>query len=245
VHNAPVLLYLHGGGYGLGSIDTHRDLIARLSWAVPGEVLAIDYRLAPEHQFPAQLEDSVKAFRFLLAQGVAPTRIVIAGDSAGGGLALATLIYLRDGGEPLPAAAVCLSPWVDLENTGESMNENERFDYISRRAVNQYAKRFVASEHLKNPLVSPLHGNLRGLPPLLVQAGGAEALLDDARRLADCADREGVDVTLEIYEDMMHVWQLFAFLLPKGRDAIESIGRFAWRHTSGKNGAPVSLEGVS
>lgn len=228
----PVILYLHGGGYGLGSIETHRDLVARLCRAGRASALSIDYRLAPEYKFPAQLEDSTAAYRWLLAEGVDPKRIVIAGDSAGGGLTLATLANLRDSRDPLPAAGVCLSPWVDLEATGESMAVNERYDYISRRAILQYAKRFADPHQRRNPLAAPLYADLQGLPPLLIQAGSAEVLLDDAKRIAARAEAAGVEVCLEIWDDMIHVWQLFAFLSPRASRAIERIGEFIRQHTT-------------
>jgi len=178
----PVILYLHGGGYGLGSVETHRDLIARICRSSRASALAIDYRLAPEHKFPAQIEDATGAYRWLLQQGTDPRRIVIAGDSAGGGLTLSTLVSLRDSGVPLPAAGVCLSPWVDLEALGGTIDANDRYDYICRRALNQYRKRFVDDANVRHPLAAPLYADLRRLPPLLVQAGSAEVLLDDSLR---------------------------------------------------------------
>jgi monoterpene epsilon-lactone hydrolase len=226
----PVILYLHGGGFGLGSLDTHRDLVARMCRASRANALSIGYRLAPEHRFPAQLEDAITSYRFLMQQGTDPRRMVIAGDSAGGGLALSTMVKLRDSGVPLPAASVCLSPWVDLEALGASTDENERYDYISRRALAQYTKRFVDEKDLRNPLAAPLYADLRSLPPLLVQAGSAEVLLDDSRRIVDRARAAGVDVTFRVWEDMIHVWQLFAFLIPQGEAAIHEIGTFIREH---------------
>lgn len=222
----PVILYFHGGGYGLGSVETHRDLVARICRASRGSALSLEYRLAPEHRFPAQLEDALRAYRWLLGQGVDPKRLVLAGDSAGGGLVVSTLVHLRDSGEPLPAAGVCLSPWVDLDIVGASVDVNERYDYISRRALSQYRRRFVRDEDARNPLASPLYADLRHLPPLLVQVGSAETLLDDSLRLADRARQAGVDVTLRVWEDMIHVWQLFAFLVPQGAAAIDELGAF-------------------
>ena len=226
----PTILYLHGGGYGLGSIDTHRDLIARICRASRGSTLALEYRLAPEHRFPAQVEDALAGYLWLLQQGEDPRRIVVAGDSAGGGLTIALLVKLRDSGYPLPAAAVCLSPWVDLEGLGATVDENARYDYISRRALLQYRKRFVDDEQVRNPLAAPLYADLRRLPPMLVQAGSAEVLLDDARRIAARAREAGVDVTLRVWEDMIHVWQLFAFMVPQGSAAIDEIGSFVREH---------------
>jgi acetyl esterase/lipase len=224
--DGPVILYLHGGGYGLGSLETHRDLIARICRASRSSALALEYRLAPEHPFPAQLDDALAAYRWLLQQGTDPRKIVVAGDSAGGGLTLALLVKLRDSGDLLPAAAVCLSPWVDLEGLGESVDKNDRYDYISRRALAQYRKRFVDDDNVRNPLAAPLYADLRRLPPLLVQVGSAEALLDDSRRIVDRAHSAGVDVTFRVWEDMIHVWQLFAFMVPQGSAAIDEIGAF-------------------
>jgi monoterpene epsilon-lactone hydrolase len=226
----PVILYLHGGGFGLGSIETHRDLVARICRAARASALVLDYRLAPEHKFPAQLEDALCAYQWLLDEHIDPRRLVIAGDSAGGGLTLSTLLKLRDVGHPLPACAVALSPWVDLEQTGSTLDANERFDYISRRALNQYARRFIDPTQLKNPLAASLHADLSGLPPLLIQVGSAEVLLDDSRRVAERAKAAGVDVTLRVWEDMIHVWHLFAFMAPQGVAAIEEIGAFIREH---------------
>ncbi len=222
----PVILYLHGGGYGLGSIDTHRDLVARICRAAAGSALSLEYRLAPEHRFPAQVEDATNAYRWLLQQDVPPRRIVIAGDSAGGGLTLSTLVSLRDSGLPAPAAAVCLSPWVDLEALGTTVDENDRYDYISRRALVQYRKRFVDDGDVRHPLAAPLYADLRGLPPVLIQVGSAETLLDDSLRMADRLRNARVDVTLRVWEDMIHVWQLFAFMIPQGAAAIDEIGSY-------------------
>src|SRR5689334_17607850 len=228
--DGPVVLYLHGGGYGLGTIDTHRDLIARIARASRANAVAVEYRLAPEHRFPAQLEDAVTVYRWLLAQGVSPKRLVVSGDSAGGGLAIALMVMLRDSGDPLPAAAVLLSPWGDLEGLGTTIDENHRYDYISRRALAQYRKRFCDDEHVRHPHAAPLYAELKDLPPTLIQAGSAEVLLDDTRRITERARAAGVNVSLRIWEDMIHVWQLFAFLIPQGAAAIEEIGTFVREH---------------
>ncbi|HVU00359.1 MAG TPA: alpha/beta hydrolase [Polyangiaceae bacterium] len=220
------LLYFHGGGYGLGTIETHRDLVARICRASRADALTIEYRLAPEHKFPAQLEDALGAYEYLLSLGIPPNRIFVGGDSAGGGLTLALLVRLRELGRPLPALGVCLSPWVDLEATGATIDQNDRYDYISRRAINQYRKRFVEDADIRNPLAAPLYADLHGLPPLLIQAGSAETLLDDSRRIAARARDHGVDVTFRIWEDMIHVWQLFAFMVPQGAAAIDELGAF-------------------
>lgn len=226
-----VLFYLHGGGYSVGSIASHREIIARLCLASKMRGLSIDYRLAPEHPFPAQLVDALAAYRWLVKQ-VRPERVVIAGDSAGGGLTLSTLLSLRDAREPLPAAAILFSPWVDLEMSGESMNANHRFDYVSRKTLRAYVKRFVLDHDVRNPLAAPIHADLRGLPPILVQAGAAETLLDDARALARRAQEHGVDVKLEVDDDMIHVWHAFAPFLPQAQEAIERAGRFARSHVA-------------
>jgi acetyl esterase/lipase len=229
-NGGPVVLYFHGGGYGLGSVDTHRDLVARVCKASRATALSLEYRLAPEHRFPAQLHDATNGYRWLLEQGIAPERIVLVGDSAGGGLVLSALVRLRDSGTPLPAAGVCMSPWVDLEALGASVDENEPYDYISRRALEQYRKRFVGDADPRNPLAAPLYADLRGLPPLLIQVGSAETLLDDSMRIAERARHADVDVTLHVWEDMIHVWQLFAFIAPQATAAIDEIGSFVREH---------------
>jgi len=227
-----VIYYLHGGGYVMGSINTHREMISRLSRAAGARVLAIDYRLAPENPFPAAVEDCTAAYRWLLSTGADPARLVIAGDSAGGGLTVATLVALRDAGEPLPAAAVCLSPWVDLELLGESMTTKAEVDPLVQRDVGvQWAKAYLGDAHPRTPLAIPLYADLTGLPPLLIQVGTEESLLDDAKRLAERAKSAGVDVALEVWDDMIHVWQFFASMLPEGQQAIDRIGEFIRKHT--------------
>jgi len=220
-----VILYLHGGGYTLGSITTHRPLISWISRAARAKALAIDYRLAPENPFPAAVEDSTAAYRWLLSVGVDPARLVIAGDSAGGGLTVATLIALRDAGEPLPAAGVCISPWVDMEVVGESMRTKADVDPIVQRdGIVQMAKAYLGDADPRTPLASPIHADLKGLPPLLIQVGTAETLLDDATRLAERGKSAGVEVVLEPWEDMIHVWHSFATILPEAQQAIKRIG---------------------
>jgi epsilon-lactone hydrolase len=225
-----ILFYLHGGGYSIGSIDSHRDLIVRLCQASSATGLAIDYRLAPEFPFPAQLDDALAAYRFLLDSGIQPDSLVIGGESAGGGLTLSTLISLRDAGDPLPAAALCISPWVDLEAVTDSIAKNSRFDYIGKRALDVFARRFVKEHDLRHPLAAPLHAELAGLPPLLIQVGGAETLLDDALRLAERARAAGVDTRLEVWDDMIHAWHLFAGFFEPSRRAIEQAGEFVRQH---------------
>jgi monoterpene epsilon-lactone hydrolase len=224
-----VLLYLHGGGYSIGSIDSHRELVSSLCKAAGARGLVIDYRLAPEHPFPAQLDDALAAYRWLRESGVDPARVVVAGESAGGGLTLSLLLALRDQGLPMPAAAAVVSPWTDLEMRGESMKSNARYDYISREVLRVFASRFVGAHDLRNPLANAHHADLRGLPPLLVLAGGAEVLLDDARGLAARARAAGVDVTLEIEPDMVHAWVVFG-MFERSKASIARIGRFVAEH---------------
>ncbi len=227
------ILYLHGGGYVIGSITTHRDLAGRLARAAAARVLLIDYRLAPEHPYPAALEDATKAYRWLLKEGTAPEHLVIAGDSAGGGLTVATLVALRDAGLPLPAAGVCLSPWVDLEGIGPSMTTKASIDPIVQRpGLLWFASLYLGQTDPRTPLAAPLYANLVDLPPLLIHVGTAETLLDDATRLAAQARAAGVDVTYAAWDDMIHVWHLFAAMLPEGQQAIEDIGRYVQQQTA-------------
>ena len=225
------ILYLHGGGYVIGSLATHRALVGAIAAAAAIPALAIDYRLAPECRFPAAVEDATAAYRWLLARRIRPERIVIAGDSAGGGLAIATLVALRDARESLPVAAVCLSPWVDLEGLGDSMTSRaDRDPMVQKDMLVWLAGEYLGGQDPRTPLAAPLHADLHGLPPLLIQVGEAETLHDDSIRLAERATKAGVDVTLDAWPDMIHVWQLFAPRLPEGRDAIAAIGRFMRRH---------------
>ncbi|MBC7172636.1 MAG: alpha/beta hydrolase fold domain-containing protein, partial [Polyangiaceae bacterium] len=178
----------------------------------------------------AQLDDAVAAYQGLLAMGYAPSAVVLAGDSAGGGLTLSTLIALRERGIPMPAAAVLISPWTDLEARGASVRTNAQWDYITRRGLEVYARRFVAAHDMRNPLAAPAHAELHDLPPLLIQVGGAEALLDDGVQLAERARAAGVSVELEVWPDMIHVWHAFAALSTEAREAIERIGAFCRLH---------------
>jgi acetyl esterase/lipase len=222
-----VLVYLHGGGYTMGSLATHRALCARLSKLAGLRVLNVAYRLAPEHPHPAAVEDAVTAMRWVYARGFAPARVAIAGDSAGGGLTLGTLLALRDAGDVLPAAAVCISPWTDLAATGESIRTNASVDpMVTEGPLREMALAYLGGKDARTPLASPLYADLHGLPPLLVQVGDAELLLDDATRLASRARDAGVDVTLEVWEEMFHVWHAFAEILPEAQRACERIA--AW-----------------
>jgi acetyl esterase/lipase len=221
-----VILYLHGGAYALGSINTYREFIARLARAARMGSLAINYRLAPEHPFPAALEDATAAYAWLLAQGVEPSRIIVAGDSAGGGLALAALVALRDAGKLLPAGAVCISPWTDLTLSGASIQGKAQVDcMLDADSLEMYAKLYAGERDRTSPLISPLFADLSGLPPLLIQVGSDEILLDDARRCTARARQAGVDVILEIWDEMFHVFQLVPFL-PETKRAVGQIAEF-------------------
>ncbi|HKD65547.1 MAG TPA: alpha/beta hydrolase [Candidatus Binataceae bacterium] len=221
------VLYLHGGGYTIGSIKTHRCLAGWVSRAAQARVLIIDYRLAPEHPFPAAVEDSVAAYRFMLDSGVKPSRAAVAGDSAGGGLTVAALLALRDAKLPQPAAAVCISPWVDMEGTGESMKTKADVDpMVGSANLADMAAAYLGGKDPKTPLASPLYADLRGLPPMLIQVGTSEVLLDDSKRLAERARAAGVDAIYEPWENMIHVWQIFVPMLDEAKQAVERIGGF-------------------
>lgn len=221
------VLYLHGGGYVIGSVKSHRDLMARISRAAKARVLGLNYRLAPEHSFPAAVDDAVAGYRWLLDQGAKPSRVAIAGDSAGGGLTAATLVAIRDQKLPTPGAGVMLSPWVDMEALGASMTSRANADPVVRKeGLLQMAQAYLQGKDPRTPLAAPLYADLKGLPPLLIQVGDAETLLDDSNRIAERAKAAGVPTKLEVWPEMIHVWQLFAGFLPEGQQAIEGIGRF-------------------
>lgn len=231
VSQTRTILYLHGGGYVLGSVNSHRELLAYLSKAADARVLGLNYRLGPEHPFPAALDDALAAYRWLLEQGTAAADLAIAGDSAGGGLSVATLVALRDCKQPLPAAAALRSPWVDLSCSGATMETRAHLDPIVHKQMTALmGSLYLSGADPTNPLASPIHASLTGLPPLLVQVGGRETLWDDSMRLVANARRDGVDVTLETEEDMIHVWQIFPSRLLEARQAIERIGVFVKRH---------------
>ena len=227
-----VVMYLHGGGYMIGSMRTHRSPLAYLSRVSDSRVLGLNYRLAPEHPFPAAVEDSVAGYRWLLSQGVSPERIVIGGDSCGGGLTIATLVALKYFGDPLPAGGISHSGWTDLAHTGESfVTKAEADPLLDKDMLEGMAAAYLGDRPRTTPLASPYYADLSGLPPLLVQVGTAEVLLDDSLRLAEKAKGAGVDVTLEVWDDMPHVWQAFASFLPEGRQALESCGEFIKQRT--------------
>ena len=227
-----VVLYLHGGGYLFGSVRTHRVMLAHMARAAKARVLALDYRLAPEIPFPAPVEDSVAAYRWLLAQGIEPQKIAIGGDSAGGWLVIAALVALRHVGEPMPAAGVCISAWADMEATGQSYTTNAEADpSVSKERILKIADVYLDGKDPKAPLASPIHADLTGLPPLLLQVGGIEVLLDDSTMLKAKAKEAGVPVEMEVWDDMPHVWHHYAPILPEARKAIGRIGEFVLQHT--------------
>lgn len=221
-----VILYLHGGGYGYCSADTHRSLAARIMNESGIKVLLPEYRLAPEHPFPAAIEDALTIYRWLLKQGYESSNIIFAGDSAGGGLSVAATLVLRNQYEPLPAAVVCLSPWVDLTSSGKSYRINREKDpYLVEELVRKTAHAYAASESLDHPLISPVFADLSGLPPMFIQVGGIEILLSDAEMLADKAQRAGVEVHFKVWKGMWHVWQINNGL-PEAKKAVKDIGDF-------------------
>jgi acetyl esterase/lipase len=227
------ILYLHGGGYSIGSVNTHADLVSRIGRASGARAFSLNYRLAPENPFPAAVDDATTAYRWLLKQGVPPETIVIAGDSAGGGLAAATLLALKQSGDPLPGAAVLLSPWTDLDASGESMKTRAEADpMIPVDPLKTMAKLYAGDTALTDPLVSPVYGDYSGLPPILIQVGDCEVLLSDSTSYAERAKAAGVDVTLEVWDEMIHVFQIFAPMLPEGQQAIDRIGEWVKQHVS-------------
>jgi acetyl esterase/lipase len=226
-----VLLYLHGGGYCAGSLASHRPMVAEAGRQAGLRTLALDYRLAPEHPFPAALEDALAGYRHLLESGFAPGRIAIGGDSAGGGLTAATLLAIRDQGLPMPGCAWLVSPWVDLESTSASMESKAATDPMVQKVyLLEIAALYRGAAGARTPLVSPLHADLHGLPPLLIQVGSAETLLDEGVAFAGKAGAAEVAVTLEIWPDMIHVWHLFHPQLAAGRRAIARAGGFIREH---------------
>lgn len=223
-----VLLCAHGGGFIAGSIYSHRKMFAHVAKAVGCRALLVDYRLSPESPHPSPVDDMLTAYRSLLEQGIAPGAIALVGDSAGGGLIVTTMLKARDQGTPLPAAAVPLSPWFDMRASGESYDTNADKDcLISRPVILGMAGAFLgAAGDPDDPLASPLHAELAGLPPMLIQVGSVEALLDDSRNFAARAKAAGVDVTLEIIPDMQHVFHILAGAAPEADAAIANIA--AW-----------------
>ncbi|MBW8012272.1 MAG: alpha/beta hydrolase [Chloroflexi bacterium] len=226
--NDRAILYLHGGGYTMGSCNTHRAMVARISVARQAPVLLIEYSLAPENPFPAALEDAIKAYHHLIDHGTDPRRTVIAGDSAGGSLVVALAVSLRDKSEQLPAGIFCISPWADLTISGESYSTCSKTDpMLSRETSLLHASWYVGENDPKSPLISPVFADLSEFPPMLIQVGEYEILRSDSVRLAEKARQAGVDATLEIWDGMWHLWHAFAGFMPESQRAIERIDSFA------------------
>ncbi len=221
------ILYLHGGGYVIGSLDSHRHVAAEFGRASGSRTLAIDYRLAPEHRFPAAVDDTVAAYRYLLHNGIEPSRIALAGDSAGGGLVVGAMLAIREAGLALPGCGWCISPWVDMEALGQSYTDRAAADpTVQRAGILDMAQLYLGGGDPRSPFAAPIHGDARGLPPLLIQVGAAETLLDDALQLARWAGAADVLVDLQIWPEMIHVWHSYFPNLAAGRRAIAAGGAF-------------------
>ncbi len=226
-------LYLHGGGYVIGSPNSHRLLAYNIAKAMDGRCLVLDYRMAPEDPFPAAVDDSVAAWAWMLEQGGNPARMSIMGDSAGGGLTIATQVALKQRGMQLPACSVCISPWTDLEGTGDSIKSKADVDpMVKEEGLHNYSALYRAGADPRDPLASPLYADVSGLPPMLIQTGTAEILMDDSTRFAEKARAQGVDVTLELWDDMPHIWHIFAPMLSEGADAIAKLGAWTRERTA-------------
>lgn len=222
----PTVLFVHGGGFMLGSARENREWVGRLMRSLGGRALAVDYRLAPEHPYPTQVEDVHAAYRWLLEQGGDPNKIAIVGESAGGSVATAALVAIRKAGDPNPAAAALLSPLVDFTISGKTF-ENNNDPFVGREVIQMMLDTALQGKDPKES--SPLYADLTGIPPVLIQAGTAEALYDDSLRLAEAAAAVGVDVTLEKWEDMIHLWHGFPYL-PDAREAVERVAEYLGGH---------------
>lgn len=229
-----VIVYVHGGGYVIGSLDSYRDFCERLSRAAKAAVLVVNYRLAPEHPFPAAVDDSVAAYRWVLDQGIKPEHIAISGDSAGGALTLAIMFAARQEGLPLPACGVPISPWIDLEHTGATFITMDPVEPMCHKSVLEgCAKLYLPNGDFRDPLAAPFHGDFRGLPPLFVTVGGHETLLEDAHRCVAMARAAGVPVEFKIYDRQIHVFQVFASQMAEAERGVRDIGDFVRRHWEG------------
>jgi acetyl esterase/lipase len=221
-----MILFFHGGGFTIGSTKDHLDLCGKLSALSGSCVLSVDYRLAPENKFPAALEDCLISYLWLLRLGIKPSNIVLAGISAGGNLVLSVLLHLKEKGVELPAGAVCMSPLVDLLFSGHSIVTNKGKDWITSERLFSLKKIYLKGENAKNPLASPIYGDLHGLPPLLIQVGGHELLLDDIIKFHKKALESDVEVSFELWKDMFHCFQMFFSNIPEGHKAVESAGGY-------------------
>jgi acetyl esterase/lipase len=225
--NNKYILYLHGGGYVTGSVDSYLIMCSQMAQSLKMTFLLLEYRLAPENPFPAALEDALKAYRWLLANGTSPRDIIISGDSAGGGLSIATALALRDAVESVPAAVICISPWADLTHRGQShIIKAESEAVLKTEVLKEWALAYTDESNLTNPLVSPVYADFHGFPPLLILVGSEEILLDDALMLAEKAKADGVDVTLKVWDGIWHVWPALGNLIPESRQAFEEMGLF-------------------
>ncbi len=224
IHSEVTILYLHGGGYSFHPRGFYDSLAALIALSAGARVFALDYRLSPEHQFPAQLMDAGDGYRWLLSEGVNPRQLVVAGDSAGGNLTLALLLSLRDSKLPLPVLAVCLSPATDFSGSAAGIPVDSEYDWITPRMALKWADWFCSPEHRSDPLVSPVYADLQGLPPIYIQAGGSEILLPSIRVFAKRAKEQGADVVLETWKGMNHDFQAFGDDVPQSAEAIKRIG---------------------
>lgn len=228
-----VLVYLHGGAYAVGAPRVYRELCARLALRLPARVLSVDYRLAPEHPFPAAIEDSVAVYRALLERGIAAADIVLAGDSAGGGLSLACALRLRELNLPQPAALLLFSPWTDLSLSGDSICQCAGTELmLDAEGLREAAQDYLAGQDARTPLASPLFADLRGLPPTLIQVSDAELLYDDSRRLAQALQAAGVQTQLQVWPGLWHVWQVFVGLMPEADAALREACAFVAQHSA-------------
>jgi acetyl esterase/lipase len=235
------ILFFHGGGYIAGSPRSHRLLTTRIAAEAAAQLFSMDYRLAPEHPYPAALEDAQQAYRALLKQGVSPHQLVVGGDSAGAGLAIALLLALRETDVPLPAAAFCLSPLFDLSCDNAAKRANVASDYLNLHVVRCSANSYLGGADPYQPLASPLHADLQGLPPLLLQAGSTELLVDDALQFAERAAAANVDVQLNVAHYMIHVYQFLHQIVPEANAAVKQIGQFVRAQTTRHPTSPTAL----
>ena len=246
LENAPldkVIIFLHGGGFCIGSIDTYRHFTSRLAKATGIRVLYVEYRLAPENPFPGAVDDAISVYQSLLSQGLSAENIILVGDSAGAGLCLSSTLALRDNGEPLPAALVLFSPWTDLTLTSKSLKSNAKKDPLvflddQKRLVEAYAK----GKDVKNPLISPRFGNFNGFPPILIHTSDDEVLLDDSLNLADKAKKDGVEVTLKLWKGMFHVFAIFPDHTPEGKKSLKEVVAFIHKKCGKSNSVSTSKE---
>lgn len=229
-HPEKMIFYVHGGGYVSGSCSDHRNFVSKFAAFTGVSNLIFEYRLAPEHKYPAAVEDTVKVYRSVLASGYKPENIIIAGESAGGGLTLATLLYLKDNNIPLPKAGVAISPWTDLSCQGETYKTKNKVSPAPLNSWHVFARHYAGDNPLTLPYISPLFGDLKGLPPLLINAGMDDELFDDGRAFAEKARAEGVDVTFRAGEKMVHCYPLLTPMFPEATEAMEEIVQFVRRH---------------